>query len=57
MKFPSIIVESDAVGVIKMLNGEEEDLSEVAFLAAEISLAKSSFEDIRFVHAPRAPWM
>lgn len=48
-----IFVESDAVNVIKILNGEDEDLSEISFLTEEIICLKNRFVEIKFDYCPR----
>lgn len=49
-----IFVESDALNIIKLINEEDEDISEISFLTEEIRRLKNLFVEIHFVFCPRA---
>lgn len=48
LTIPPIVVESYAGEVVKILNGDEEDLMKIGFFVEEILQSKASLEDLSF---------
>lgn len=52
LSIPPIIVVSDAIGVINLLNNEDADQTKISFLVGEIERMKFECEAISFSHCP-----